>query len=107
MAIEKQIKSRIICKHDTEVNWNKATTFIPNQGELIVYDIDDDYSYERFKIGDGVQNVINLPFADDHVISMMNEFQKTITGTAGQFVVIGNDGNVTTKPIAIAEEGSF
>lgn len=33
--------------------------------------------------------------------------QTKITGTAGQFVVIGEDGNVTTKTIANAEEGSF
>lgn len=33
--------------------------------------------------------------------------QAKITGTAGQFVVIGDDGNVTTKTIANAEEASF
>ena len=59
---EKQINSRIVHKHDTEGNWNKATNFIPKQGEIIVYDIDTTYSYERFKIGDGVTNVNNLPF---------------------------------------------
>ena len=37
---EKNIKTRIIHKHDTEENWNKATNFIPKQGEIIVYDID-------------------------------------------------------------------
>lgn len=59
---EKNIKARIIHKHDTAENWAKATSFIPKQGEIIVYDIDADYSYERFKIGDGVQNVNALPF---------------------------------------------
>lgn len=33
--------------------------------------------------------------------------QRTITGTAGQFVVIGDDGNVTTRTIPYAEEASF
>lgn len=33
--------------------------------------------------------------------------QPKITGIAGQFVVIGEDGNVTTKTIANAEEASF
>lgn len=56
---------RIVNKHDTEANWLKATGFTPKQGELIVYDVDDNYSYERIKIGDGVQNVNNLPFVDD------------------------------------------
>ena len=31
---EKNIKTRIIHKHDTEENWNKATNFIPKQGEV-------------------------------------------------------------------------
>lgn len=53
---------RIVNKHDTEANWQKATGFVPKQGELIVYDIDSNYSYERFKIGDGIQNVNKLPF---------------------------------------------
>lgn len=60
---EKNVKTRIIHKHDTEENWNKATNFIPKQGEIIVYDNDSIYDYERFKIGDGVTNVNDLPFA--------------------------------------------
>ena len=60
---EKIMKTRIIHKHDTEENWNKATNFIPRQGEIIVYDVDATHTYERFKIGDGVTNVNSLPFA--------------------------------------------
>ena len=59
---DKVLNSRIIHKHDIEANWLKATNFIPKQGELIVYDIDDSHNYERFKIGDGVTNVNNLIF---------------------------------------------
>ena len=64
---EKNITSRIVHKHDTETNWSKATSFIPKQGELIIYDIDETHDYERFKIGDGTQNVNALPFATDNV----------------------------------------
>ena len=60
--IEKNIKSRIQHKHDSEAKWNTMVTFIPMQGELIIYDKDNNYSYERFKIGDGVTTVVNLPF---------------------------------------------
>lgn len=60
--METRLNSRIQHKHDTEVNWNKATSFIPKQAEIIVYDIDDDYAYERIKIGDGITPVTNLPF---------------------------------------------
>ena len=61
--MEKYLNSRIVHKHDTEENWNKATNFIPKKGELIVYDKDSTYDYERFKIGDGVTVVSNLAFA--------------------------------------------
>ena len=51
MATEKTIRTRIINKHETEANWNKATTFIPKKGEIIVYDRDASHSYERIKVG--------------------------------------------------------
>ena len=65
---DKNLKARIVHKHDTEANWQKATGFIPKMGELIVYDIDSTYGYERFKIGDGATNVNSLPFADAHKV---------------------------------------
>jgi hypothetical protein len=65
---EKNIKSRIVHKHDTEAHWDLAENFTPKQGEIIVYDIDDNYNYERFKIGDGVTLVNELPFADESII---------------------------------------
>ena len=34
----KILKGRIQNKHDTFVNWEKATNFIPLEGEVIVYD---------------------------------------------------------------------
>ena len=61
----KSFNTRIINKHDIAKNWELAVNFVPEKGELIVYDIDENYSYERFKIGDGVKNVNALPFADD------------------------------------------
>ena len=61
---EKTIKSRIVHKHDSETNWNRATNFVPKQGELIIYDTDTNYSYARVKIGDGITNVSLLPFFD-------------------------------------------
>lgn len=35
------------------------------KGEIIVYDIDDNYAYERMKIGDGETNVNALPFISE------------------------------------------
>ena len=59
---EKTLNTRIQQKHDIELNWNKAINFIPKIGEIIVYDIDENCTYERFKIGDGVKTVVELPF---------------------------------------------
>ena len=48
---EKKIKTRIQQKHDTEANWYAAgrgrNPFIPMIGELIIYDIDDNYHYTK------------------------------------------------------------
>lgn len=74
---EKRFNSRIIHKHDIEANWLKATNFIPMQGEIIIYDIDENYNYERMKIGDGTTLVNILPFtynviANDTIDSICN-----------------------------------
>lgn len=63
---EKRINSRLINKHDTEAHWILAENFTPMAGEIIIYDRDENYNYERFKIGDGKTLVNNLPFADNH-----------------------------------------
>ena len=87
MANEKHIKGVIIPRHDTAINWSKAINFVPNKGELIVFDADVNltepytgtgtatnkdgttsaFVYEsseivRFKFGDGLHNVNILPF---------------------------------------------
>lgn len=42
-----------------------------------------------------------------HIVTALNNKQTRITGTAGDFVVIGEDGSVTTKTVSNAEEASF
>ena len=78
---EKTLKTRIIHKHDVELNWNKATGFVPKQGELIVYDKDSNYDYERVKIGDGATNVNNLPFV---ISTLTNDEIDAICGSTIQ-----------------------
>lgn len=58
----KTLNGRVISKHDIEDNWWLAENFTPQAGEIIVYDPDENYSYSRLKIGDGIQNVNDLPF---------------------------------------------
>ena len=60
--IERNIQSRVVNKHDVEKNWNKAINFIPKKGEIIIYDVDENYDYPRLKVGDGETVVSALPF---------------------------------------------
>ena len=70
------IKSRIQLKNDTEENWNKAINFVPKKGELIIYNAESGENindkarlFPRLKVGDGITNVINLPFIDAGTIN--------------------------------------
>lgn len=109
---EKNINTRIVHKHDTETNWNLATNFIPKQGEIIVYDIDDTHSYPRIKIGDGVTNVNDLPFAIDaknetYVVTVSSidgvAYTATVPGiteltTGINFIMVPNTVSTSTQP---------
>lgn len=61
----KNIKTRLINKHDTEANFQTKTTFIPMLGELIVYEPDENNPLPRIKIGDGKTTINALAFIDD------------------------------------------
>lgn len=66
---EKKIQSRIQHKHDTEANWNQITDFIPKNGEIIIYDKDENYIAPRLKIGDGINNLHNLSFVNEELMA--------------------------------------
>lgn len=96
MADNKTLNTRLVNKHDVEANWLKAVNFIPLQGEIIVYDIDESYNYERFKIGDGVTNVSALPFVEDIFKNNLNI--KNGTGEKA----IQQDGNTASGDHSVA-----
>lgn len=64
MATKKEQLTRVTMsqKHDIEAHWKLAKNFIPKAGEIIVYDPDETHDYARFKCGDGVTYVNDLPF---------------------------------------------
>lgn len=64
----KEIFTRVVHTHDLAENWQKNPDFVPMRGEFIVYDIDEKYAYERFKIGDGITTVAELPFVDENTV---------------------------------------
>ena len=55
--------ARFCPKGDIEANWKKAINFIPLKREIIEYLPDENYAYTRFKVGDGVTKVNDLPFS--------------------------------------------
>lgn len=74
--MEKMLKTKIVFKHELEVNWLKSS-YVPLNGEQVIYDAEISangntlelpsgrsapYSYPRVKIGDGVRTVNQLPF---------------------------------------------
>ena len=89
------IKTRIQLKNDTEENWNKAVNFVPKNGELIIYNaesgqnIDEARRFPRFKVGDGVTTVPNLPF------SLAPRLTHTLTFGAHQAYTFDGSQDVT------------
>ena len=61
--------ARFTPKGDIEANWNKAVGFVPLDKEIIIYKPDENYSYARIKVGDGVTEVQDLPFIDKHLVN--------------------------------------
>lgn len=94
---EKILNSRIVNKHDSAENWSKATNFTPKQGEIIVYDIDENYSYERIKIGDGVQNVNALPFVDDALRTELIEQINNVDTKVNEISTLVGDTSVSDQ----------
>lgn len=84
----KTLNSRIILKHDTEENWLKAENFIPKKGEIIVYDTDEIYDYERIKMGDGITNVNTLPFIYEPVT------EADIIEICGTNIILGEEASL-------------
>lgn len=54
------IKSEVIIKTDSTINWEKAVNYIPTNGTILVYD--DGNTAPKIKIGNGVNKVNELPF---------------------------------------------
>ena len=93
---EKSIKARIVSRHDSEANWNKATGFIPKSGEVIIYSPDSTYAYSRIKVGDGITAAANLPFANnEYIIIDVSEQLNTESGSSQL------SGTLTSSQLAV------
>lgn len=65
------MKARISQLHRTEAEWSKLPQWIPEAGELVVYDPDDQHEYARIKVGDGRRNLKELDFFVDSAINLL------------------------------------
>ena len=77
---EKKIQARIRQKVDTKANWDKATNFVPLNGEYIYYS-----DLHKVKVGDGVTKVGSLPFladSDSKVTSVANHYTPAADSSA-------------------------
>lgn len=68
----KEIKGKIVFKHQTEAEWHTSNNggpvqYMPAFGEKVLYDPDEKYSYTRVKYGDGEHIVAELPFSVEQV----------------------------------------
>jgi len=76
----KTVNTRIQLKNDTEANWDKATNFVPLQGEVIIYSADDTHPFSRLKVGNGETRVSALPFIDAGTVDGESFSEVIITG---------------------------
>ena len=104
MPTEKQIQGRIQLKHDTQTNWEKATNFIPKAGEIIIYDKDSNYNYQRLKIGDGVTNVNLLPFLDDNLREEFDLYYTKAQIDAMEFITVADIDTICGTTIQVASD---
>ena len=96
------VKTRLVIKHDTEENWNKAVNFIPYEGEQIIYDADTAHPFERYKIGNGTDKVADLPFATHNEVIMRAAALPTASAASPDFICMG--GVLYGKTEEIIEE---
>lgn len=80
------IKTRMLQRHDTEANWLLKEDFIPLNGELIIYDIDENHSRPRMKIGNGKTNLKDLPFSTE----ARPDVTLTLEGVAADAKAVGD-----------------
>lgn len=64
----KKLKAKVIHKHETAANW-ELSSYIPDIGEVVFYDPDEEYNYTRHKNGDGIRTVHELPFATINLVN--------------------------------------
>lgn len=98
MATEKTLKTRVKMKHGKESEWALATKFIPLIGEIIVYDVDNNHTSPRFKVGDGLTNVNNLKFVNQDELAKITTLGDELLAVKKDYVP--NTRTINSKPLS-------
>lgn len=67
----KKYNIKAIPFHGTAAEWEN-NNYIPKDGEIIIYDADEDYGYKRVKIGNGIDAVSALPFYEEAIFDIVD-----------------------------------
>ena len=89
---ENRLYTRIIQKHDTEAQWNLNPDLIPLKGELIIYDADETTLVPRFKVGDGITRIVELPFSASPTYSIPSFWAGEIVSTIKNIQELQTEG---------------
>lgn len=63
------MKARVSHLHRTAAEWLKFKNWVPEAGELAIYDPDENYNYARIKVGDGKTPLQHLNFFTDSAVT--------------------------------------
>lgn len=102
----KQVRVKVVHKHEMAKGWENSQ-YIPDVGEIVFYDPDDNCSYTRQKNGDGKTRVHELPFvAMGGTSETIDDTNQTIKANGITFggndvvEIVGGDGVTITGDAA-------
>ena len=98
----KKYNIKAIPFHGTAAEW-ESNDYIPKDGEIVIYDIDENYAYKRIKIGDGENTVAVLPFLDEDIASRLLALETWSQELEDNVAYISEDDN---EDIVVAETAS-
>ena len=79
------MKARISQLHKTEQEWHAMLPWVPEPGELVVYDPDENHTYARIKVGDGIRTLQELDFfIDSAIVELLNQIKFVTVNDGGR-----------------------
>ena len=89
----KTIKGKVAHKHETEADW-ELSSYVPEAGEIVIYDKDSNHDHPRIKVGDGETVVSSLKFVDPGKIGEIDLYgiDLRLNTPDGKTLYFENDG---------------